>query len=528
MPPPPSPPPPSPPPPLPPAPDGGYAPPPPTSPPPFSPLSFSVSFSVAVPAADLASVSPAELGAAALAVTADQLGASASESTTIVVEVSDTQRLGVSTGSLSLNTSLAVASLLEAVEAGLCDGLIGLCDATLLARRRERARALQAGAAVQMIEGERTYDYAASAAQTNLSTSTAERLGASLSSLGASVDSVELTALSVTTTITEVGSVTESGLDAMISTQGLAIGFAVRLPAVSLNVSAVAVVAPPLPPPTLPPPSPLTPPLTPPPTPPGGPDPMLLYGIIFPLVFFVLATIGIVTYLWLKGQLRRPSLKGGIKFTRVHPFAPYRTGRNSRVLPPANAPSAADDSTTASSTTAIESFAPAAEPQVMDVPEMVDAGGGAGAPGVPSPTTIAPTALGEMMAGQVSSAEPEQPPYDYRTSSGDPIGTNAPPDARRSGAPSLTPRDLVQPSKEEDVLIAAQQAKMKFTRVPLQLALPRQASLVTSAASLRSVPAISVPVMPASAAPVETSPADAVTAFKTPGADEPQVEPLDQ
>ena len=169
-----------------------------------------------------------------------------------------------------------------------------------------------------LLETQRTYDYVASASQTNLSVSTSDMIIGTLSSLGVTVNSVVLTALSATITVTEVGPVTESNLIDTLGGGAIAAGFAAQLPSLTLNVSALITMAPPLPPPLLPPPSPAAPP----PSPPPQGDFLaatIALAILLPLLF-----LGIATYVYLK--LKRTSMKGVT--------IEYRTVRGTdRVLP---------------------------------------------------------------------------------------------------------------------------------------------------------------------------------------------------
>jgi hypothetical protein len=105
-----------------------------------------------------------------------------------------------------------------------------------------------------LLEAQRTYDYAASASQTNLSASSSDTIAAGVASLGVTVNSVALTGLAVTITVTEMGPVTESNLAGLLGGGAVASSFAAQLPTIRFNVSAPVVLAPPLPPPALPPP----------------------------------------------------------------------------------------------------------------------------------------------------------------------------------------------------------------------------------------------------------------------------------
>jgi hypothetical protein len=105
-----------------------------------------------------------------------------------------------------------------------------------------------------LLEAQRTYDYAASASQTNLSASSSDTIAAGVASLGVTVNSVALTGLAVTITVTEVGPVTNSNLAGMLGRGAVASSFAAQLPTIRFNVSAPVVLAPPRPPPALPPP----------------------------------------------------------------------------------------------------------------------------------------------------------------------------------------------------------------------------------------------------------------------------------
>ena len=181
-----------------------------------------------------------------------------------------------------------------------------------------------------LLEAQRTYDYVTSASRTNLSVSTSDVIAGSMSSLGVTVNSVVLTALSATITVTEVGPVTESNLVDTLGGGAIAAGFAAQLPSLTLNVSALVTMAPPLPPPLRPPPSPAAPP----PSPPPQGDFLaatIALAIILPLLF-----LGIATYVYLK--LKRTSIKG-VTFE-------YRTVRGTdRVLPaPQPAPTCPVDS----------------------------------------------------------------------------------------------------------------------------------------------------------------------------------------
>ena len=169
-----------------------------------------------------------------------------------------------------------------------------------------------------LLEAQRTYDYVTSASRTNLSVSTSDVIAGSMSSLGVTVNSVVLTALSATITVTEVGPVTESNLVDTLGGGAIAAGFAAQLPSLTLNVSALITMAPPLPPPLLPPPSPAAPP----PSPPPQGD--FLAATIALAIFLPLLFLGIATYVYLK--LKRTSMKGVT--------IEYRTVRGTdRVLP---------------------------------------------------------------------------------------------------------------------------------------------------------------------------------------------------
>jgi hypothetical protein len=251
---------------MPPASEGGFSPPEPLLPPPYAPLSFGISFSVSVSPADLASISSVNFGAAALAATQAALQGRASGSANILVMISDTHRIGMSIGALNMNVPSNQSAVIDGVVGGLCAGLVGTCDVVSIAAQRRRAlssaqRALSShnatpaqppAATPVLLEAQRTYDYAASASQTNLSATSSERFAAVMASLGVTVLSVELTALSVTITVTEMGPVTQSYLAYTLGGGAIAEGFATQLPSLSLNVSALVTIAPPLPMPALP------------------------------------------------------------------------------------------------------------------------------------------------------------------------------------------------------------------------------------------------------------------------------------
>ena len=241
---------------MPPASEGGFSPPAPLLPPPNAPLNFSVSFSASVPFADLASISSVNLGAAALAATQAALQGRASGSTIILVIISDTHRIGMSIGALNMNVPSNQSALIGGVVGGLCAGLVGTCNVVSIVAQSRRALsshnatpAQPPAATTVLLEAQRTYDYAASASQTNLSASSSEKIIAGVASLGVTVVSVELTALSVTITITE----TQSNLAHTLGGGAIAAGFAAQLPSLSLNVSALVTIAPTLPLPALPP-----------------------------------------------------------------------------------------------------------------------------------------------------------------------------------------------------------------------------------------------------------------------------------
>ena len=176
---------------------------------------------------------------------------------TVLAIISDTQRIGMSTGALYMDVPSNRSALLNAVVGSLCSGLVGTCDVSIVAQRR---RVLSSHNMAQppptvLLEAQRSYDFAASASQTNLSASSSDMIADGVASLGVTVDSVALTSLAVTITVTEVGPVTESSLAGTLGGGVIASSFAAQLPTLRLNVSAPVILAPPLPPPALPPPT---------------------------------------------------------------------------------------------------------------------------------------------------------------------------------------------------------------------------------------------------------------------------------
>ena len=202
---------------------------------------------------------------------------------------------------MGVNDTNGTRRLIDAVKGGMCAGLVGTCDVSIVAQRRRVLSSHNATMATTdsnatsisnttnnssntttnssnstavvshhppppplgvpvLLVAQRTFDYVASASQTNLSASSSERIAAGVSSLGVTVDSVVLAALSVTVTITAVGSVTGTNLVNTLESGAIAAGFAAQLPWLNLTVSSPVVIAPPLPPPEKPPPAPPAPP----------------------------------------------------------------------------------------------------------------------------------------------------------------------------------------------------------------------------------------------------------------------------
>ena len=155
-----------------------------------------------------------------------------------------------------MNVPLNRSALVHAVVGSLCSGLVGTCEVSIVAQRRRvlSSHNMTHPPPPVLLEAQRTYDYAASASQTNLSASSSDTIAAGVASLGVTVNSVALTGLAVTITVTEVGPVTKSNLAGMLGRGAVASSFAAQLPTLRLNVSAPVILAPPLPPPALPPP----------------------------------------------------------------------------------------------------------------------------------------------------------------------------------------------------------------------------------------------------------------------------------
>jgi len=235
--------------------------------------------------------------------------------------------------------------LIDAVKDGICAGLVGTCDVSIVAQRR---RALSSQNATMttadsnttsisntttnssnstvfvnhhppppppasvpvLLEAQRTFDYVASASQTNLSASSSERIAAGVSSLGVTVDSVVLTALSVTVTITAVGSVTGTNLVDTLESGAIAAGFAAQLPWLNLTVSAPVVIAPPLPPPEKPPPAPPAPPAPQIPNYEADPTVQMPLAFLLPLILIPLAVaVGIGAYLYYHNRHKMKQMK---------------------------------------------------------------------------------------------------------------------------------------------------------------------------------------------------------------------------
>ena len=267
--------------------------------------------------------------------------------------------------------------LIDAVKDGMCAGLVGTCDVSLVAQRR---RALSSHNATMttdsnttsisntttnssnstvfvnhhppppppagvpvLLEAQRTFDYVASASQTNLSASSSERIAAGVSSLGVTVDSVVLTALSVTVTITAVGSVTGTNLVDTLESGAIAAGFAAQLPWLNLTVSAPVVIAPPLPPPEKPPPAPPAPPAPQIPNYEAGPTVQMPLAFHLPLILIPLAVaVGIGAYLYYHNRHKMKLMKlrpMKDSFNNVYTAVKvYRGIRGTdQVLPPAGA-----------------------------------------------------------------------------------------------------------------------------------------------------------------------------------------------
>ena len=155
-----------------------------------------------------------------------------------------------------MNVPLNRSALVHAVVGSLCSGLVGTCEVSIVAQRRRvlSSHNMTHPPPAVLLEAQRTYDYAASASQTNLSASSSDVIAAGVASLGVTVNSVALTGLAVTITVTEMGPVTESNLAGLLEGGAVASSFAAQLPTLRLNVSAPVILAPPLPPPALPPP----------------------------------------------------------------------------------------------------------------------------------------------------------------------------------------------------------------------------------------------------------------------------------
>jgi hypothetical protein len=335
-----------------------------------------VSFSATVAPEDLASVSPASFAAAALSVTRGAL--QTPNSSTVTAIITDTQRIVCRTPLVGVNNTNETMRLIDAVKDGMCAGLVGTCDVSIVAQRR---RALSSHNATMttadsnttsisntttnssnstvfvnhhppppppasvpvLLEAQRTFDYVASASQTNLSASSSERIAAGVSSLGVTVDSVVLTALSVTVTITAVGSVTGTNLVDTLESGAIAAGFAAQLPWLNLTVSAPVVIAPPLPPPEKPPPAPPAPPAPHIPNYEAGPTVQMPLAFLLPLILIPLAVaVGIGAYLYyhnrhkMKLMKLRP-MKDSFNnvYTAVKVFRGIRG--TDQVLPPAGA-----------------------------------------------------------------------------------------------------------------------------------------------------------------------------------------------
>lgn len=268
--------------------------------------------------------------------------------------------------------------LIDAVKGGMCAGLVGTCDVSIVAQRRRALSSHNATMATPdsnttsisntttnssnstafvnhhppppppagvpvLLEAQRTFDYVASASQTNLSASSSERIATGVSSLGVTVDSVVLTALSVTVTITAVGSVTGTNLVETLESGAIAAGFAAQLPWLNLTVSAPVVIAPPLPPPEKPPPAPPAPPAPQIPNYEADPTIQMPLAFLLPLILIPLAfAVGIGAYLYYHNRHKMKLMKlrpMKDSFNNVYTAVKvYRGIRGTdQVLPPAGA-----------------------------------------------------------------------------------------------------------------------------------------------------------------------------------------------
>ena len=85
-----------------------------------------------------------------------------------------------------MNVPLNRSALVHAVVGSLCSGLVGTCEVSIVAQRRRvlSSHNMTHPPPTVLLEAQRTYDYAASASQTNLSASSSDMIAAGVASLG--------------------------------------------------------------------------------------------------------------------------------------------------------------------------------------------------------------------------------------------------------------------------------------------------------------------------------------------------------